>query len=118
MLLSMLFMSSFDCEFHIFAIAIGSLIFFIAQLKLCLYAKHKIVKMLPRLCLIGFALDFLLYNLYLLINPGGYDIFGAAFNALIFACVFPFLCVADALACLTAHIIKKRKAKKQNSVTK
>ena len=92
--------------------------FFSAQLLLCLRSKKRWVQLIPMFLLlialiecIGFFLHFILTYEYWMHNQFWTYIPGA------YVLGFGPLWIDIAIAWLTAHIIKKRKAKKQNSVT-
>ncbi len=92
---------------------------FAVQLFLCLRSKKRGVQLIPMFLLlialiecIGFFLSYIITYEYWMSN----EIW------MLFPAVYMYgfgpLWIDIALACLTAHIIKKRKAKKQNSITK
>ena len=97
-----------------------ALIFFFIQLLLCLKTKRRIVKRIPFLFLIVLLAEFVLFTLYVVVTfPSlGYGYVVVIMIVKYIPILFSMCLAMDGIAWLTAHIIKKRKAKKQNSVTK
>jgi hypothetical protein len=88
--------------------------FFGGQLLLNIYSKKIWLKLIPLSVLLLVTIELLAFCILFMVNSN-FSKFWLVIE--IYAWGYGPIWGAVVIACLTAHIIKKRKAKKQNSVT-